>query len=234
MTEVRAGHVRPADGGPRVLRLAHRGDHRIHPENSLAAMVAAMGVPDCDGLEFDVRASLDGAPVLLHDPSLARVQGIDALVTELTAAQLASHGVPTLAEVLARVPRRAFLDVELKVDLDRSVVEVLAAGRGADLQRAVISSFEVAAIERIRSLAPAWPCWLNTQHLRPGDVRIARELGCVGLSVDWHAIDAAGLARARAAELEVAAWTVTDPRVSRRLESKGIRAMCLEGRAFAH
>lgn len=234
MTEVRAGQAWPAGGRARVLRLAHRGDHRVHPENSLAAMLAAMDVPDCDGLEFDVRASLDGIPVLLHDPSLARVQGVDAPVTELTAAQLAVHGVPRLAEVLARVPRRAFLDVELKVDLGRSVVEVLAAGRGADLQRAVISSFEVPAIERIRSLAPAWPCWLNTEHLRPGDVRIARELGCVGLSVNWHAIDAPGLARARAADLEVIAWTVTDLRVSRRLESSGIGAMCMEGRAFAH
>jgi glycerophosphoryl diester phosphodiesterase len=218
---------------PRVLRLAHRGDHRVHPENSLAAMLAAMDVADCDGLEFDVRASLDGVPVLLHDASLARVQGVDALVSELTAAQLAEHGVPALSEVLMQVPRRAFLDVELKTDLGRSVVEVLAAGRGADLQRAVISSFEVPAIERIRGLAPAWPCWLNTDRLRAGEVRIARALGCVGISVDWRAVDAAGIARAVAAGLEVAAWTVTDPRVSRRLAAGGVAAMCMEGRAFA-
>jgi glycerophosphoryl diester phosphodiesterase len=224
---------RPGLQRPRSLRLAHRGDHRLHPENSLAGMIAAMEVPDCDGLEFDVQASLDGVPVLLHDVSLERVQGVAALVTELTAAQLAVHGVPTLAEVLARVPRRAFLDVELKADIGRAVMEVLAAGRGADLQRAVVSSFEVAALERIRGLAPAWPCWLNTEHLRPGDVRTARALGCVGISVDWHAIDSAGLARASAADLEVAAWTVIDPRVSRRLEASGVVAMCVEGRAFA-
>jgi glycerophosphoryl diester phosphodiesterase len=218
---------------PRVMRLAHRGDHRVLPENSLAAMLAAMDVADCDGLEFDVRASLDGVPVLLHDASLARVQGVDALVSELTVAQLAEHGVPTLSDVLEQVPRRAFLDVELKVDLGRSAVEVLAAGRGADLQRAVISSFEVSAIERIRGLAPAWPCWLNTDHLRAGEVRIARELGCVGIAVDWRAVEAAGIARAVAAGLDVVAWTVRDPRVSRRLAASGIVAMCLEGRAFA-
>jgi glycerophosphoryl diester phosphodiesterase len=227
-------HPSPPSGQrPRVLRLAHRGDHRIHPENGLAALLAAMDVPDCDGLEFDVRSSLDGVPVLLHDASLARVQGVDALVTELTAAELAVHGVPTLAEVLIQVPRRAFLDVELKSDLGRSVVEVLAAGRGADLQRAVVSSFEVAALERIRGLAPAWPCWLNADDLRQGEVRTAHALGCVGISVDWRAIDPAGIARAWAADLEVAAWTVTDPRVSRRLVASGVAAMCMEGRAFA-
>jgi len=219
---------------PRALRLAHRGDHRVEPENSLAGMLAAMAVAGCDGLEFDVQQSLDGVPVLLHDASLKRVQGVDRQVAQLTALELAAHGVPTLADVLEQVPRRAFLDVELKADLGRAVVEVLAAGRGADLRRAVVSSFEVGAIERVRGLAPAWPCWLNSDRLRPGDVRLARELGCVGISVDWHAVDSAGLARAWTADLEVAAWTVTDPRVARRLEAAGVVAMCVEGRAFPH
>jgi glycerophosphoryl diester phosphodiesterase len=218
---------------PRALRLAHRGDHRVQPENSLAAMLAAMDVEGCDGLEFDVQLSLDGIPVLLHDESLERVQGVAAVVHELTAAQLAGHGIPTLAQVLEAVPRRAFLDVELKADLGRAVVEVLAAGRGAELLRAAVSSFEIPALERVRGLAPAWSCWLNSERLRSGDVRTARELGCVGISVDWHAIDAAGLARARAAGLAVAAWTVTDRRVARRLEASGVAAMCVEGRAFA-
>jgi glycerophosphoryl diester phosphodiesterase len=216
-----------------MIRLAHRGDHRVHPENSLAAMLSAMEIPGCDGLEFDVLGSLDGVPVLLHDESLQRVQGVAALAGELTAAQLLAHGIPTLADVLEGVPRRAFLDIELKADLGRSVVEVIAAGRGADLQRAVVSSFNVAALERIRGLAPAWPCWLNTDRLKAGDVRIARELGCVGISVDWHAVDPAGLARAWAVDLEVAAWTVTDPRVARRLEASGVAALCVEGRALA-
>ena len=165
---------------PRTAWRDARGDGRRR---------AAMGSSSTCGL------SLDGVPILLHDASLERVQGVDARAGDLTALELAGHGIPTLAEVLERVPRRAFLDVELKADLGRAVVEVLAAGRGADLQRAVVSSFEVAAIERVRGLAPAWPCWLNRDTLRPGDVRLARELGCVGLSVDWHAIDAS---RARA------------------------------------
>ncbi len=46
----------PASG--RVpLRLAHRGDHRRYPENTLAAFRAALALPGCDGLEFDVRGA---------------------------------------------------------------------------------------------------------------------------------------------------------------------------------
>ena len=139
-----------------------------------------------------------------------------------------------LAEVLERVPRRAFLDVELKADLGRAVVEVLAAGRGAELQRAVVSSFEVAGARADPGPRPGLAVLAQHRHLRPGDVRhrprarLRRAFRSTGMRSM-----PAGLARARAAGLEVAAWTVTDLRVSRRLEASGVVAMCMEGRAFA-
>ena len=58
-----------------MLLLAHRGDHRRAPENTLAAFAAALAHPGVDGLELDVRASADGVAVVIHDASLARVQG---------------------------------------------------------------------------------------------------------------------------------------------------------------
>jgi glycerophosphoryl diester phosphodiesterase len=112
----------------RTLRLAHRGDWRHAPENSLAALLAAEAVPGCDGLEFDVRRSSDGVPVLLHDETLKRVYGRPDRVDELTVEPLEAVGIPTLADALAAIPRRAFLDVELKGEHDRTVVEVLASG----------------------------------------------------------------------------------------------------------
>ncbi|MEA2611891.1 MAG: Glycerophosphoryl diester phosphodiesterase family, partial [Chloroflexota bacterium] len=35
----------------RTLRLAHRGDWRRAPENTIAALLAALDVQGCDGLE---------------------------------------------------------------------------------------------------------------------------------------------------------------------------------------
>ena len=122
-----------------MLRLAHRGDWRRAPENTLPALRAALEVPACDGLEFDVRLASDGVPVLLHDETLARVQGRPEPVGELRARALEDLGVPSLADVLAAIPHRAFLDVELKGRHDRAVVEVLAAGRGPGLVNAVVS-----------------------------------------------------------------------------------------------
>ncbi|MEP7158970.1 MAG: glycerophosphodiester phosphodiesterase family protein, partial [Chloroflexota bacterium] len=96
------------------MRIAHRGDWRAAPENTLAALRAALSRPGCDGVEFDVRAASDGVPVLLHDETLQRVQGVPARVSDLTAAELSDHGVPSLAGVLADVGRGPFVDVELK------------------------------------------------------------------------------------------------------------------------
>ena len=93
-----------ATGSP--LRLAHRGDWRVAPENSLAALVAATRIPACDGVEFDVRLSRDGTPVLLHDETLRRVQRRPERVDSLDVGTLADAGIPTLAQVLDVLPAR--------------------------------------------------------------------------------------------------------------------------------
>jgi glycerophosphoryl diester phosphodiesterase len=215
-----------------MLRLAHRGDWRRAPENTIPALLAALKVPGCDGVEFDVRLSADGVPVLLHDETLERVQRRPEAVVDLRARALADLGVPTLASVLAALPHRAFLDVELKGRHDRAVVEVLAAGRGPGLVNAVVSSFDVQTLKRIAGLVPLWPRWLNAHDLEPATIGIATDLECRAISVEWHAIDRDGLERARAAELQVAAWTVRRRATAARLARLGVMATCVEAAAL--
>ena len=214
------------------LRLAHRGDWRVARENTIEALVAATGQHHCDGVEFDVRMSSDGVPVLAHDETLERVWGRPEAVRALRADALEDVGLPALSDVLAALPRAAFLDVELKVDAGRAVVEVLAAGRGAELRGTVISSFDPATLEHIGGLAPGWPRWLNTRSLDEGTIATAVELDCRGISVEWHAIDEAGMRRARAADLDVAAWTVRRRPTHRRLARLGLIAICAEAAAL--
>ena len=214
------------------MRLAHRGDWRRATENTIPALLAALAVPACDGLEFDVRLSADGVPVLSHDADLARVFGRHERVEQLTADELGDIGVPTLAAVLAAVGRRPFLDVELKVDTGRSGVEVLAAGRGPALERAVVSSFHPYALEPIARLAPAWARWLNSHTLAPGVIATATALGCTGVAVLWRALDERSVARAREAGLEVIAWTVRRRPTFDRLARIGVSAMCVEAAAL--
>jgi glycerophosphoryl diester phosphodiesterase len=215
-----------------LLRLAHRGDWRRAPENTLAALQAAVAVPGCDGVEFDVRLSADGVPVLLHDETLQRVQGRQERVDQVSARSLEDIGVPALADALVAIPHRAALDVDLKGRHDRTVVEVLAAGRGPSLVNGVVSSFVPDTLERVGGLAPAWPRWLNAADLSAATIRRAVELGCQAISVEWHAIDAGSIAAARAAGLDVAAWTVRRRTTYGRLQRLGVIAACVEAAAL--
>ncbi|HYK95962.1 MAG TPA: glycerophosphodiester phosphodiesterase [Candidatus Dormibacteraeota bacterium] len=221
-----------------TLRLAHRGDWRAAPENSLAAMRAAIEIPGCDGLEFDIRSSADGAPVLLHDATLARVQRVPAACVTLTAAELAGHGIPALGEVLQAVGCDPFLDVELKEPVRRAIdVLELERGRIDDdgtpvLRSAIVSSFDPAILRWLADERPTWPRWLNALDLSPQTIEVAAELGCTAIAAEWHAVDAAAVASAAAAGLDVASWTVRDPAVYARFVDLGVIAVCVEADAL--
>jgi glycerophosphoryl diester phosphodiesterase len=216
----------------RTLRLAHRGDWRRGPENSLAAFAAALAIPACDGVELDVHVAADGVPVVYHDETLARVHGRPERVDAMRSEALVELGVPTLEDVLRAIGRRPFLDVELKVNAGAAGVEILAAGRGPELHNAVISSFDRRALEGVMHRAPTWPRWLNSTNLENATLTDAAALGCQGVSVEWHAVDAASVARARAAGLDVAAWTVRRRPTFDRLVALGVVAVCVEGAAL--
>jgi glycerophosphoryl diester phosphodiesterase len=218
-----------------MLLLAHRGDHRHAPENTLAAFAAALALPGVDGLELDVRASADGTAVVLHDATLTRVQGRRVRASRLTVDELAAHGVPTLAAVLTACPPGAFVDVELKEDLGEAALAPIRAARGrpgGGVERIVVSSFDRRALATVRRLEPAWPTWLNTAWLSDRAIRTAGDLGCAGIAAEWHRIDALRVDRVRAAGMDLAAWTVRDRAVCDRLAALGVAAACVEGPAL--
>jgi glycerophosphoryl diester phosphodiesterase len=220
----------------RTLRLAHRGDWREAPENTIRALELALDLASCDGLEFDVRLARDGVPVLLHDLTLMRVQGLPDAVNELDADALAEFGVPSLSDVLATIDDSrpdAFLDVELKgVDHGAPTAAVLLASRGPAPHDAIVSSFEPATLEGMRDLLPRWGRWLNADALSAATIRQAIDLGCTGVSARHGSIDPASLAQATDAGLEVAGWTVRDLGTWKRLEALGVRAVCVEAEAL--
>jgi glycerophosphoryl diester phosphodiesterase len=213
-----------------ALRLAHRGDWRVAPENSVAAMAAALANPACGGLEFDVRTSADGVPVLNHDATLERVHGRPEAVAGLPAAELRAIGLATLEDVLAIVPPDAFLDIELKSLPGPGASELIERFRGRDGEMTIVSSFDPEVLSAVSHWR--WPRWGNSPILDAGIIELARELGCAGLAVDWHAIRSEDALAVREAGLTLAAWTVRDRATFERLEGLGVAAMCVEAEAL--
>ena len=52
-------------------RVAHRGYSSVAPENTLPALAAGV-LAGATLIEFDVRTTLDGVPVVIHDRSVDR------------------------------------------------------------------------------------------------------------------------------------------------------------------
>src|SRR5688500_15232326 len=74
------------------LIVGHRGASAGAPENTLAAFRRAID-DGAEGLEFDVRLSRDGVPVVIHDETLLRTGRVRHLVSELTADELSKVDV---------------------------------------------------------------------------------------------------------------------------------------------
>lgn len=181
---------------------AHRGAHRVARENTLAAFAAAadLGV---DGVELDVWLQPDGRLVVQHDRPGA----------------VLAADVPTLEDALA-VCAGMTVNVEIKGPIE-AVEPVLAAVDGADV---VVSSFDLATIDRVRSLDPAMrtgfllftgsPTWA---------VQVCRERGHQAVHPHEVLVDEAFMAAADG--LLVHVWTVNDPVRAGELAALGVDAV---------
>ncbi len=154
------------------LVVAHRGASATYPENTLEAFDAAV-VAGARAVEFDVRLSSDGVPVVMHDPDVGRVSDGAGFVHELTFEELrglvlnGGGGIPAFREVLDLLNGRVGLDIEVKnipgepaFDSPREAVleaclrELSESGFAGPV---LVSSFNWLTIERCRDLAPDIP-----------------------------------------------------------------------------
>lgn len=66
-----------------ILTSAHRGEHHRHPENSLPAIQAAVAA-GMDYVELDIRTTVDGKLVLMHDATVSRMTNGKGKIVEMT------------------------------------------------------------------------------------------------------------------------------------------------------
>lgn len=120
-----------------MLVIAHRGVHTVVPENTLAAFEAAVAL-GANGIETDVRISLDGLPVLIHNRAIASGQPV-ADLTRREIEQTVGHEVPTLDEALEQFSGILW-NVEIKTTSAlSSVIRVLEKHQAG--HRIVVTSF---------------------------------------------------------------------------------------------
>ncbi len=202
--------------------MAHRGASVAAPEHTHHAYELAVA-QGADVLEVDVRATVDGELVVVHDPTLLRTAGDPRRVDYVTRADL--EGLTpclrplTLDAVLEAHGQAIRLLIELKDPQpwwERLLVE--AVDRHGLADRVALQSFDLSALRRLRLFAQHLP--LASLHRgRPS----SRTLDAVaryvtGVCVHHVHADAALVGAARSRGLTAHAWTVNSaPDIARAL-----------------
>ena len=208
--------------------IAHRGYASRHPENTLAAVGAALRV-GARHVEVDVQLSADRAPFLFHDRVLERLCGVRGRLSELEAArvaELSARGEP-LARLADFVRAMAASEAHAFVELKRASIEAFGADAVLDAVlpeldplagRCTLISFDVGilGIARRRCEHPVGPV------LEAWGVRDEPEI--VGLEPNVVFCNVLRLPRTGSLEVpggRLAVYEIDDPQRALALHSRG-------------
>jgi glycerophosphoryl diester phosphodiesterase len=224
-----------------MMLIGHRGLAGLAPENTLASFAAAAD----HGLamvEFDVRLSRDGVPVVFHDDTLERTTDGAGAVAERDWAELASldagswfaaawagERVPGLEQVLRLCLARGLaVNMEIKPDAGRRRETARAALALAlrlwpgNAPPPVVSSFETECIEAALDAAPHWPRALLAETLPQDWDAEAHRLGLAAFHLDHARLSGAETAALHAKKLVLRAYTVNDSKRAATLANWGV------------
>ena len=228
---------------PLGCAIGHRGAAARAPENTLAGLRRAKAL-GCTAVEFDVRLSKDGAPVLCHDPTLDRTTTSSGRVSALSlaairacdagmrfGAEFAGEHVPTLEETLLLVAELGLTaNIEIKAEHGREYAT--AAAVAATLARlrdrigpVLVSSFLPDSIAAMRALAPEVPRALLFRMVPRAWAETALRLGCVAIGADHRRLRPRRVGEIRTAGWPLLAYTVNDPGRARLLFDWGVTSV---------
>ena len=224
--------------------VAHRGASFAAPENTLAAVKAAIE-SGAEWVEIDVQETSDGAVVVIHDRDLKKVGRNSMVVAKSTlqelqqvdvgswfAPQFSAERIPTLAEVLEYCRGRIGVNIELKyygaeILLEQRVVEIVE--RTGMVDEVVLMSLKPGAIREIRRLRPEWTVGLLTS-VALGNL--------AAMDVDFIAINARFASRQLVRSLhkqdkEILVWTVNDAAGMSAMATRGVDGIITDEPALA-
>jgi glycerophosphoryl diester phosphodiesterase len=216
-----------------ILNIAHRGASADFPENTLGAFAAAIDA-GADMCELDVQSTADRELVVIHDNQVNRTTSGSGPVAKFKAEKIfrldaggwfsprfAGERIPSLDQVFELTRGKCALNVEIKAEgIEQAVVDCIRRWRAEP--DTLVSSFDWAAIGRVRELAPEIQVGLLSDRKRNLVVSAASTLGAAAINPRYDLIHQLLCDEAHKRGLKVYGWTIDDPATMRRLIEIGV------------
>jgi len=211
------------------LVCAHRGRSGVYPENTMVAYEAGIEI-GADFMELDVRQTVDGEIVCIHDPSVDRTTDGSGEITQMTLDEVqaldagawlgdehAGARIPLLRDVLEQIAPRLVVDIEIKQRGIAEQVAQIVRETGA-LRRATVVSFDLDDLRTAKAAEPALACGLITsgpdeekQQTHEDLIASALECGANFISCSHRAVTPEMVRDCHLAGLMLMAWTMDSP-----------------------
>jgi glycerophosphoryl diester phosphodiesterase len=213
--------------------VGHRGASGECPENTVVSFDRALE-QQADALEFDVRVTADGVPVVMHDDTVDRTTNGSGAVRSYTLERIqeldagGGQRVPTLDEVLQRYPDTPCI-IEIKEPAaSQPALEAVVRQDASD--RVLIGSFVHAALRPFVAAGLHRSASRRETALNWAASRIGLTVPGSGFEAftvperhrSFRIVDRALVRAARRARRPVHVWTVDDPADAERLRDLGV------------
>ena len=142
-----------------TLSIGHRGAKGYVAENTYESISKAIEL-GVDGIEIDVFKCASGELVLFHDKNLKELTGESGLIENLTTEQLeqflvlGKYKIPTLTNILTRIEKPLFVNIELKglntAQATSKIIADLSTSTSWSLENFIVSSFNWDELEQFR------------------------------------------------------------------------------------
>ncbi|MEW6145008.1 MAG: glycerophosphodiester phosphodiesterase family protein [Thermodesulfobacteriota bacterium] len=207
------------------IKIAHRGASAYEPENTLRSFRKAIEL-GTDMVEFDVRKSLDGRLVVIHDRGVDRTTDGKGLVglksldelKELDAGM--GEKIPTLEEAIESAAGKTKFVIELKEDmLEERVIKVIRDYGVMD--DVFIVSFKSVRLRAVKELERGLKTGLILVA-SADPLRTAKECGADAVAPFRWFITRGLAERARDAGMLLFTWTVDVRHSAERLREIGV------------
>jgi glycerophosphoryl diester phosphodiesterase len=235
--------------------VAHRGASHDAPENTLPAFKLAWE-RGADAIEGDFYLTKDGHVVCIHDKDTKRVAGTKLLVGDSTLAELRKldvgawkdpaykgTAIPTIAEVLATIPprKRMFIEIKCGSEIIPALLEQIGRS-GLQADQIVVICFNAQVLQELKAMSPGLKVsWLSgfktdkaTGEITPSLDQVLQTLGRIG--ADGFSSNA-GIPESyvepiKANGYEWHVWTVNDLSLANRMKGLGVQSITTDRPGF--